>query len=150
MPTFEQLLTARLAPLATAVTQWTEMIGKLKSPLQTDAKAMESKAGKSSWAGDNASVTKEFVTKTANEFSDAVTEAESVRDLLSDAHTTPSSSRLRTISSTRLRIRRRASSSTPTAFSVIASTPIDAPRTAPNPSPPRLSSRRCAASSKGS
>ncbi|WP_030581349.1 DUF6571 family protein [Streptomyces anulatus] len=87
MPTFEQLLTARLTPLATAVTQWTEMIGKLKSPLQTDAKAMESKAGKSSWAGENASVTKGFVTKTANEFSDAVTEAESVRDLLSDAHT---------------------------------------------------------------
>ncbi|WNF27420.1 hypothetical protein RI138_11545 [Streptomyces sp. C11-1] len=86
MPTFEQLLTARLAPLATAVTQWTEMIGKLESPLQTDAKAMKSKADKSSWAGDNATVTKEFVTKTANEFSDAVTEAESVRDLLKDAH----------------------------------------------------------------
>ncbi|MGW6723831.1 DUF6571 family protein [Streptomyces sp. NPDC054995] len=86
MPTFEQLLTARLAPLATAVTQWSEMIGKLKSPLQDDAKAMKSKADKSSWAGDNATVTKEFVTKTANEFSDAVTEAESVRDLLKDAH----------------------------------------------------------------
>ncbi|PCG85571.1 hypothetical protein CIB93_13555 [Streptomyces sp. WZ.A104] len=86
MPTFEQLLTARLTPLATAVTQWTEMIGKLESPLQTDAKAMKSKADKSSWAGENATVTKEFVTKTANEFSDAVTEAESVRDLLKDAH----------------------------------------------------------------
>ncbi len=86
MPTFEQLLTARLTPLATAVTQWTEMIGKLKSPLQDDAKAMKSKADKSSWAGDNASVTKEFVTKTAKEFSDAVIEAESVRDLLKDAH----------------------------------------------------------------
>ncbi|MFI7087498.1 hypothetical protein ACIBUR_28380 [Streptomyces anulatus] len=29
MPTFEQLLTARLGPLDTAVTQWTAMIGKL-------------------------------------------------------------------------------------------------------------------------
>ncbi|GAA2945262.1 MULTISPECIES: DUF6571 family protein [Streptomyces] len=86
MPTFEQLLTARLGPLDTAVTQWTEMIGKLTSPLQTDASAMKSKAEKSSWKGENATVTKEFVTKTAKEFSDAVIEAESVRDLLRDAH----------------------------------------------------------------
>jgi hypothetical protein len=86
VPTFEQLLTARLAPLGTAVTQWTEMIGKLKSPLRTDAKAMKAKADKSSWKGENATVTKEFVTKTAKEFGDAVTEAESVRDLLKDAH----------------------------------------------------------------
>ncbi|WP_406381250.1 DUF6571 family protein [Streptomyces sp. NBC_01618] len=87
MPTFEQLLTARLGPLDTAVTQWTEMIGKLTSPLQTDASAMKIKADKSSWKGENATVTKEFVTKTAKEFGDAVTEAESVRDLLKDAHT---------------------------------------------------------------
>ncbi|MDX3328485.1 MULTISPECIES: DUF6571 family protein [Streptomyces] len=87
MPTFEQLLTARLGPLDTAVTQWTEMIGKLTSPLQTDASAMKTKADKSSWKGENATVTKEFVTKTAKEFGDAITEAESVRDLLKDAHT---------------------------------------------------------------
>lgn len=86
MPTFEQLLTARLGPLDTAVTQWTAMIGKLTSPLQTDADAMKAKANKSTWKGENATVTKEFVTKTAKEFSDAVTEAESVRDLLKDAH----------------------------------------------------------------
>lgn len=87
MPTFEQLLTARLGPLDTAVTQWTAMIGKLTSPLQSDANAMRAKADKSTWKGENATVTKEFVTKTAKEFSDAVTEAESVRDLLKDAHT---------------------------------------------------------------
>ncbi|MER7001286.1 DUF6571 family protein [Streptomyces sp. NPDC000410] len=87
MPTFQQLLAARLAPLDTAVTQWTEMIGKLTSPLQTDATAMKTKADKSSWKGANATVTKEFVTKTAKEFGDAVTEAESVRDLLKDAYT---------------------------------------------------------------
>ncbi len=86
MPTFEQLLTARLGPMETAVTQWTEMIGKLKTPLQDDAKAMKSKADKSAWKGENATVTKEFVTKTAKEFDDAVKEAESVRDLLKDAH----------------------------------------------------------------
>ncbi|MET9808830.1 DUF6571 family protein [Streptomyces halstedii] len=87
MPTFEQLLTARLGPLDTAVTQWTEMIGKLTSPLRSDASAMKTKADKSSWKGENATVTKEFVTKAAKEFGDAVTEAESVRDLLKDAHT---------------------------------------------------------------
>ncbi|MGW4038425.1 DUF6571 family protein [Streptomyces sp. NPDC004778] len=86
MPTFEHLLTARLGPMETAVTQWTEMIGKLKTPLQDDAKAMKSKADKSTWKGENATVTKEFVTKTAKEFDDAVKEAESVRDLLKDAH----------------------------------------------------------------
>ncbi|MFI1936229.1 DUF6571 family protein [Streptomyces purpureus] len=86
MPTFEQLLNAKFGPLDTAVTQWTEMITKLTA-LQTDAKAMKSKADKSTWKGENASITKEFVTKTAKEFSDAVTEAESVRDLLKDAGT---------------------------------------------------------------
>ncbi|MEU3653741.1 DUF6571 family protein [Streptomyces sp. NPDC032161] len=85
MPTFEQLLNARLGPLDTAVTQWTEMITKL-TELQTDAKAMKSKADKATWRGENATVTKEFVTKSAKEFSDAVIEATSVRDLLKDAH----------------------------------------------------------------
>ncbi|MFB7135858.1 DUF6571 family protein [Streptomyces sp. NPDC056237] len=61
------------------------MIKKL-TDLQTDAKAMKTKADKSTWKGENATVTQEFVTKTAKEFSDAVTEAESVRDLLKDAH----------------------------------------------------------------
>lgn len=86
MPTFEQLLNAKLGPMATVVTQWTEMIAKL-TQLKTDASAMKSKADKSTWRGENASVTKEFVAKTAKEFGDAVTEAESVRDLLQDAHT---------------------------------------------------------------
>ncbi|MFD5105832.1 DUF6571 family protein [Streptomyces cinereoruber] len=86
MPTFEQLLNAKLAPLDTATTQWEEMIGKLKT-LKTQASAMKSKADKSTWRGENASITKEFVTKTAKEFDDAVIEAESVRDLIKDAHT---------------------------------------------------------------
>ncbi|MEU2835093.1 DUF6571 family protein [Streptomyces lavendulae] len=86
MPTFEQLLDAKLDPMDTVVTQWTEMIAKL-TQLKTDASAMKSKADKSTWRGENASVTKVFVTKTAKEFGDAVTEAESVRDLLQDAHT---------------------------------------------------------------
>ncbi|MGW4699572.1 DUF6571 family protein [Streptomyces sp. NPDC004285] len=86
MPTFDQLLNAKLGPMDTAATQWTEMIAKL-TRLRTDASAMTSKADKSTWRGENASVTKEFVTKTAKEFGDAVTEATSVRDLLQDAHT---------------------------------------------------------------
>ncbi len=86
MPTFEQLLNAKLGPAQTAVTQWSEMITKLNA-LKTEASAMKTKADKSTWRGENATVTKEFVTKTAKEFGDAVTEAESVRDLLQDAHT---------------------------------------------------------------
>ncbi|MFF4008281.1 hypothetical protein [Streptomyces sp. NPDC001717] len=61
--------------MATAVTQWTEMIAKL-TQLNTDASAMTAKAGKSTGRGENASVTKEFVGKTGKEFGDAVTEAE--------------------------------------------------------------------------
>ncbi|GHA88190.1 DUF6571 family protein [Streptomyces termitum] len=86
MPSFEQLLNAKLGPAQTAVTQWSEMISKLNA-LKTEAAAMKTKADQSTWRGENASVTKEFVTKTAKEFGDAVTEAESVRDLLQDAHT---------------------------------------------------------------
>ncbi|MDJ0382322.1 DUF6571 family protein [Streptomyces sp. G-G2] len=86
MSTFEQLLNASLAPMSTAATQWTEMIGKLTA-LRTDASAMKGKADKALWKGENASVTKEFVGKTAKEFGDAVVEAESVRDLLQDTHT---------------------------------------------------------------
>ncbi|MFE2285093.1 DUF6571 family protein [Streptomyces sp. NPDC059443] len=86
MPDFEQLLNAKLGPMDTAVTQWTEMVARL-TQLKTDASAMKGKADKSTWRGENAAVTKEFVTKTAKEFGDAVTEAESVRDLLQDAHT---------------------------------------------------------------
>ncbi|MEU3075627.1 DUF6571 family protein [Streptomyces laurentii] len=86
MPTFEQLLNAKLGPAETAVTQWTEMITKLTA-LRTEASAMKTKADKSTWRGENATVTKEFVAKTTKEFGDAVTEAESVRDLLQDAYT---------------------------------------------------------------
>ncbi|MEU8763944.1 DUF6571 family protein [Streptomyces sp. NPDC048659] len=86
MPTFEQLLNARLGPMDAAATQWTEMIAKLTA-LRTDAAAMKSKADTSTWRGENATVTKAFVGKTAKEFGDAVAEAESVRDLLKDAHT---------------------------------------------------------------
>ncbi|MEV0410531.1 hypothetical protein AB0I68_06860 [Streptomyces sp. NPDC050448] len=40
MPTFEQLLNAKLGPMDTAVTQWTAMIAKL-AQLKTDASAMK-------------------------------------------------------------------------------------------------------------
>ncbi|MDG9687134.1 hypothetical protein QC334_31140 [Streptomyces sp. DH18] len=36
-------------------------------PLQSDANAMKAQADKSTWKGDNATVTKEFVTKTAKD-----------------------------------------------------------------------------------
>ncbi|WP_327283542.1 DUF6571 family protein [Streptomyces sp. NBC_01205] len=84
MPSFEQLLNISLGPLETAVTDWTQMITRLEQ-LRTEAGAMKTRADGAVWRGENASVTQPFIAKTAKEFGDAVTEAESVRDLLKDA-----------------------------------------------------------------
>lgn len=84
MPTFEQLLNINLEPLDTAVTDWTQMITRLEQ-LRTEAGAMKTRADGAVWRGENATVTQPFIAKTAKEFGDAVTEAESVRDLLKDA-----------------------------------------------------------------
>jgi hypothetical protein len=47
---------------------------------------MSSYAEGTAWKGDNASVTKPFVTRTAAEFRDAVTQAESITNILKDAY----------------------------------------------------------------
>ncbi|MFD5201606.1 hypothetical protein ACFWM7_15975 [Streptomyces sp. NPDC058375] len=85
MPSFEELLNVKLTSLDTAVTSWTQMIGRLEK-MTPDADAMKRHADKAVWRGENASVTKPFVGKTAKEFHDAVTEAQSIRDLIKDAH----------------------------------------------------------------
>ncbi|MCX4586722.1 DUF6571 family protein [Streptomyces sp. NBC_01481] len=60
------------------------MIAKLES-LKSDAdKQLRGRAEKADWSGYNATVTREFIGKTALEFADAVTQATSIRNVLRD------------------------------------------------------------------
>ena len=91
MLTFQQLINLRLGKLQTAVADWEKMLHKLRL-LDTgagggvSAHKLRSAAHAANWKGENATVSKNFVTKTAGEFDDAVTEAESIHALLRDAY----------------------------------------------------------------
>ncbi|MFF4660208.1 hypothetical protein [Streptomyces sp. NPDC001381] len=70
--------------LGEAVTDWEQMTKKL-ADLQKDAENnLKAKADKAKWAGVNATVSREFITKTAAEFADAYTQADSITKILSD------------------------------------------------------------------
>ncbi|MET7605695.1 DUF6571 family protein [Streptomyces avermitilis] len=95
MLTATQLTNLRLGTLKTAVTDWEHMVRRLRV-LATgeggggggiNAAQLKSHAEAANWKGVNATVGKSFVTKTASEFGDVVTEAESVLAILRDAHT---------------------------------------------------------------
>ncbi|MFJ8887468.1 hypothetical protein ACIRJR_29240 [Streptomyces sp. NPDC102402] len=80
----DSLRFANFSDLSTAITDWEQMVTKLKV-LQGDAKDnLKAKSDKADWAGDNATVTRSFVDKTAGEFADAHTQAETVRRILAD------------------------------------------------------------------
>lgn len=67
-----------------AITDWQNMVKKLKT-LATDAdKNLKGKAHKAHWAGTNATVSREFIDKTTGEFADAHTQADTVANILSD------------------------------------------------------------------
>ncbi|MGE7389043.1 hypothetical protein ACQKM2_26565 [Streptomyces sp. NPDC004126] len=77
---------ADFSKLSTAVADWTAMATKLWE-LESDARGdMGGKAAKANWAGVNATVTREFIGKTAKEFADAATEATSIGNILRDTH----------------------------------------------------------------
>ncbi|AVZ75071.1 hypothetical protein SLUN_25670 [Streptomyces lunaelactis] len=80
----EALRFGSFTQLGEAVADWTGMIAKLES-LKTDADTqLKKRAEKADWAGYNAKVTREFISKTALEFADAVTQATSIRNILQD------------------------------------------------------------------
>jgi len=67
-----------------AITAWQGVIDKLKT-METDARDdMKAKADKANWAGVNATVSREFITKTAGEFADARTQATTIHNILKD------------------------------------------------------------------
>lgn len=81
----------RLGILKTSVDDWRTMVGRLEKPatggdVQVSAKDLRKKANAADWVGVNATVARQFVTRTAAQFDDAVSEAKSVLAILSDAH----------------------------------------------------------------
>ncbi|MFP1627665.1 hypothetical protein ACLB9X_21400 [Streptomyces sp. 5K101] len=80
----ETLRQGNFAQLGQAITAWKGVMDKLKT-LEKDARDdLKAKADKANWAGVNATVSREFITKTAGEFSDAHTQAKSIHDILND------------------------------------------------------------------
>jgi hypothetical protein len=69
------------------VSDWKKTVDGLKKAAENAAKGMQAKADKAQWAGVNATVTREFITKTTKEISDLHTEANSIYQVLDDGHT---------------------------------------------------------------
>ncbi|MFD9844946.1 DUF6571 family protein [Streptomyces parvus] len=91
MVTFQELNDLRLGKLQSAVADWQAMINKLVKVAdggdgEISAADLAAKAKAADWKGQNATVTKDFVTVTAREFDDVVTVARSVHAVLSGAH----------------------------------------------------------------
>ncbi|WP_330461134.1 hypothetical protein OIB37_32270 [Streptomyces sp. NBC_00820] len=70
--------------LGESITDWRNMAKKLKALAEDAEKNLKRKAHKANWAGVNATVTREFIDKTAGEFSDAHTQADTVANILGD------------------------------------------------------------------
>jgi hypothetical protein len=85
MPTFKELFHVNLSALQSAADDWAAM-AVLLNKVAKEAGSMRSLAQGTEWKGENASVTKPFVVRVSDEFTDAVTEAESIGNLLSSAH----------------------------------------------------------------
>ncbi|MZD10019.1 hypothetical protein GTW43_33800 [Streptomyces sp. SID5785] len=81
---FETLHFGNFAALETAVHDWSGMVKKLKT-LETQAsRGLKGRAEKANWSGVNATVSREFIKKTAQEFADAHTQATTIRNILRD------------------------------------------------------------------
>ncbi|WP_405887107.1 hypothetical protein OG739_23450 [Streptomyces longwoodensis] len=70
--------------LGEAVTDWEQMTRKLAELMKAAQDDLKAKADKARWAGVNATVSREFVDRTAAEFADAHTQAGSITRILSD------------------------------------------------------------------
>jgi vacuolar-type H+-ATPase subunit H len=72
--------------LGTAIDDWTRVVGNLETLEKNAREGLKGLADKANWAGVNATVSREFITKTAGEFTDAHTEASTIRNILKDTH----------------------------------------------------------------
>ncbi|MEU2227286.1 DUF6571 family protein [Streptomyces sp. NPDC018347] len=84
---FTDLVEVDLGKLANAVSDWKKAVDGLKKSAESARTGLQAKSDSARWAGVNATVTREFVTKTAKEISDLHTEANSIYQVLEDGHT---------------------------------------------------------------
>ncbi|MEU0805605.1 hypothetical protein [Streptomyces sp. NPDC005970] len=84
--TYADLIGADLGKLGTAVTDWKCAVDRLKTLMTNARSGLLKKSEGARWAGLNATVTREFVAKTAKEFEDLHKEASSIWSVLDDAH----------------------------------------------------------------
>ncbi|WP_217234545.1 hypothetical protein [Streptomyces sp. AC555_RSS877] len=75
---------ANFSQLDTAIDDWSTMISDLETLKDDAEKGLRGASNKANWAGYNATVSKEFIGKTAGEFADAHTQATSIRNILRD------------------------------------------------------------------
>ncbi|MBN3928422.1 hypothetical protein IQ279_01955 [Streptomyces verrucosisporus] len=85
--TFTDLYGFSFSGLSDAVSDWDSVVTELGELADEARTGMAAKAEKADWKGENATVTKPFVRKTAKEFDDAAAQARSIRNILRDAHT---------------------------------------------------------------
>ncbi|MFS4094064.1 DUF6571 family protein [Streptomyces sp. AF1A] len=69
------------------MSDWKKAVDGLKKSAESARTGMRAKSDSAQWAGLNATVTREFVSKTAKEISDLHTEANSIYQVLEDGHT---------------------------------------------------------------
>ncbi|MCF4140620.1 hypothetical protein L1856_32910 [Streptomyces sp. Tue 6430] len=67
-----------------AVDDWSTMVGDLETLMESAEKGLHAAANKANWAGYNATVSREFIGKTAGEFADAHSQASSIHKILTD------------------------------------------------------------------
>ncbi|MFF8504231.1 hypothetical protein ACF07L_26790 [Streptomyces anulatus] len=84
---YEDIVEAPLGKLKAAADDWSEMATNLDKLATQASDGMKAKANKASWEGLNAGVTREFIGKTAKEFTDAAAEAKGVKTLLEEGYT---------------------------------------------------------------
>ncbi|MFI7287281.1 hypothetical protein ACIBRY_11640 [Streptomyces anulatus] len=87
MLNYEDIVEAPLGKLKAAADDWSEMATNLDKLATQASDGMKAKASKASWEGLNAGVTRDFIGKTAKEFTDAAAEAKGVKTLLEEGHT---------------------------------------------------------------
>lgn len=75
---------ADFGPLDDAVDDWAAMIRDLETLEKSADKGLRRSANKANWSGVNATVSREFIGKTAGEFTDALSQAKSIHNILRD------------------------------------------------------------------
>jgi hypothetical protein len=85
--TYTDLVQVDLGKLGSAVADWKKTVDGLKKAAESAVQGMQAKADRARWAGVNATVTREFIGKTAKEIGDLHAEANSIYQVLDDGHT---------------------------------------------------------------